>query len=102
MARSVVGGPGPGRALAGLAVEPVVRVDLACVLVELGASVAGHTRGDRFLLAGAGARLGGGLRRAAPLRLAEHRVEGDDVGLDRRRDDVRATRLADVLALTAL
>ena len=45
---------------------------------------------------------GRGLRRAGPVRLAEHRVEGDDVGLDRRRDDVRARGLAAVLARAAL
>ena len=42
--------------------------------------------------------IAGGLGRARPVRLGQHRVEGRDVRLDRGRDDVRAAGLAAVLA----
>ena len=58
---------------------------------------------DRFRLRGAGAAGRRGLRRAAPVRLGEHRVERHDVRLDRGGDDVRSRScLAHVLALPAL
>src|SRR5204863_7007600 len=66
----------------GLAVKPG-RAVIGLGIVEL-AAAAVRFRGG--LLAATAGGLGG----AGPVGLGEHRVEGLDVGLDRRRDDVRA------------